>query len=66
MLQWLQRFTFSEESRYRSHAHESVAAEVFLDRLVQHGTTSAVVFSTVHRSATETLFASAELRCMES
>ena len=35
---------------------------MFLDRLVQHGTTAAVVFSTVHRSATETLFAAAERR----
>ena len=59
LLDWLNRFTFAEESRYRSAAHARAAAEVFLDRLVQHGTTSAVVFSSVHRDAADALFAAA-------
>ena len=62
LLDWLHRFTFPEERRYASAPHARAAAEAFLDRLVQHGTTAAVVFSTVHRSATETLFAAAERR----
>ena len=62
LLDWLNRFTFPEERRYASEPHARAAAEIFLDRLVQHGTTAAVVFSTVHRSATETLFAAAERR----
>ena len=62
LLDWLNRFTFPEECRYASAPHARAAAETFLDRLVQHGTTAAVVFSTVHRSATETLFAAAERR----
>ena len=62
LLDWLNRFTFPEERRYSSAAHASAAAEVFLDRLVQHGTTAAVVFSTVHRGATEALFAAAGRR----
>ncbi len=64
LLDWLQRFTFPEECRYRSPAHAHAAAEVFLDRLLQHGTTAAVVFSTVHRGATDALFAAAERRRM--
>ena len=64
LLDWLQRFTFPEECRYGSRAHACAAAEVFLDRLVRHGTTAAVVFSTVHRAATEALFAAAEARRM--
>ena len=62
LLDWLNRFTFPEESRYASPPHARAAAEAFLDRLVQHGTTAAVVFSTVHRSATDTFFAVAERR----
>ena len=62
LLDWLNRFTFPEECRYASEAHARTAAEIFLDRLVQHGTTAAVVFSTVHRAATEILFAAAERR----
>ena len=62
LLDWLRRFTFPEESRYAVPAHACAAAEVFLDRLVRHGTTAAVVFSTVHRGATEALLAAAERR----
>ena len=62
LLDWLNRFTFPEEHRYAAPPHARAAAETFLDRLVRHGTTAAVVFSTVHRSATETLFAAAERR----
>ena len=64
LLEWLQRFSFPEECRYRSRTHACAAAEVFLDRLLQHGTTAAVVFSTVHRGGTEALFAAAEARRM--
>lgn len=62
LLDWLNRFTFPEEGHYAVAAHARTAAEIFLDRLVQHGTTAAVVFSTVHRTATEILFAAAERR----
>ena len=62
LLDWLNRFTFPEERRYASPPHARAAAEAFLDRLVQHGTTAAVVFSTVHRSATDTLFTTAARR----
>ena len=62
LLDWLNRFTFREEGRYASPGHARAAAERFLDRLVEHGTTSAVVFSSVHRGAAEALFAAAERR----
>ena len=64
LLDWLRRFTYPEEQRYRSPDHARAAAEVFLDRLVQHGTTAAVVFSTVHRGAADVLFTAAERRGM--
>lgn len=64
LIDWLARFTFPEERRYAAAAHASAAAEVFLDRLARHGTTAAVVFSTVHRRATEILFAAAERRSL--
>ena len=62
LLHWLNRFTYPEERRYASAAHAHAAAEVFLDRLVQHGTTAAVVFSSVHRGAADALFAAAQAR----
>ena len=62
LLDWLERFTWREERRYASPGHARAAAEAFLDRLAQHGTTAAVVFSTVHPAAADALFAAAERR----
>ncbi len=64
LLDWLTRFTFPEESRYADAAYAARAAEIFLDRLVQHGTTSALAFCSVHKSCAEALFAAAERRNM--
>ena len=45
LLEWLERFAFPEEARYADEDHAAAAAESFLDKLVSHGTTSALVFS---------------------
>ncbi|MDR3495437.1 MAG: guanine deaminase [Ancalomicrobiaceae bacterium] len=62
LLDWLNRFTFPEEGRYAERRHAETAAAVFLDRLIAHGTTSALVFSSVHSVAADALFAAAEAR----
>ncbi|MDE0392251.1 MAG: guanine deaminase [Rhodospirillales bacterium] len=59
LLEWLDRFAFPEEARYASEEHAAAAAESFLDKLVSHGTTSALVFSTVHGQAADCLFRAA-------
>jgi guanine deaminase len=64
LLDWLNRFTFQEEARYADRTHAAAAAEVFLDTLIAHGTTSASVFSSVHVEATDVLFSAARDRGM--
>jgi len=64
LLDWLSRFTFPEESRYADGTYAARAAEIFLDRLAQHGTTSALAFCSVHKACAEALFAAAERRNM--
>jgi guanine deaminase len=64
LLDWLRRFTFPEESLYADEIYAAAAAEMFLDRLFQHGTTSALAFCSVHKSCAEALFAAAEKRRM--
>jgi guanine deaminase len=64
LLDWLSRFTFPEEARYGDDDYAAAAAEKFLDRLVTHGTTSAMVFSSVHRQCAEALFEAARRRRM--
>ncbi|TMJ40289.1 MAG: guanine deaminase, partial [Alphaproteobacteria bacterium] len=64
LLDWLSRFTFPEESRFASAEYAAAAAEVFLDRLVSHGTTAALTFCSVHKICTDALFVTARKRNM--
>ena len=64
LLEWLDRFAFPEEARYASEDHAAAAAERFLDKLVSHGTTSALVFSSVHAQAADCLFRAARRRSL--
>jgi guanine deaminase len=64
LLDWLTRFTFPEESRYADLDYAATAADVFLGRLFQHGTTSALAFCSVHKACADALFAAAEKRGM--
>jgi guanine deaminase len=64
LLEWLERFTFAEEARYGDAAHAAAAAEIFLDRLFSHGTTTAAAYCSVHAASAEVLFAAAERRSM--
>ncbi|MDC8784742.1 guanine deaminase [Roseateles koreensis] len=64
LLDWLHRYTFPAECRYADPAVAQQGAARFLDALLAHGTTAAVVFPTVHKVSTEALFAAAEERGM--
>lgn len=64
LLHWLSAYAFPAESRFH---HEDVAAETarfFLDQLLAHGTTTALVFATAHKVAAEALFAESYRRNM--
>ncbi len=64
LLDWLHRFTFPEEARYADQIYAEAAADIFLTRLFQHGTTSALAFCSVHKTCAEALFAAAQRRNM--
>ena len=64
LLRWLERYTFPEEARFAEHAHALEVAEFFLDELLRQGTTTALVFGTVHRASAEAFFEAAERRNM--
>ena len=64
LLDWLENYTFPAE---RAWADPDVAARgsaLFLDALLAHGTTAAVVFPTVHKVSAEALFGAAMQRGM--
>ncbi|MCU7553873.1 guanine deaminase [Alteromonas sp. ASW11-19] len=60
LLTWLNTFTFPAEQRFADEQHASVMAQVFLGELLKNGTTSALVFSSVHKGATNALFSAAK------
>ncbi len=64
LLDWLCTHTFPAEARHADVAHGETTAALFLDALLVHGTTSAVVFPTVHASSVDALFRAAEARGM--
>ena len=64
LLDWLNTHTFPAEARLADSLHAQGSAEGFLDALLSHGTTSAVVFPTVHRHSVDFLFAAAQARGM--
>ena len=64
LLDWLNTYTFPAELRYANPQVAAEGAARFLDALLAHGTTSAVVFPTVHKVSAETLFEAASQRGM--
>ena len=63
-LDWLNTYTFPAERRYADAAVAQQGAALFLDALLAHGTTAAVVFPTVHKVSADALFAAAAERGM--
>jgi guanine deaminase len=64
LLDWLDTYTFPAERRYADPEVAAQGAARFLDALLAHGTTAAVVFPTVHKVSAEALFEAAEQRGM--
>ncbi|MDN5928335.1 MAG: guanine deaminase [Hyphomicrobiales bacterium] len=64
LLQWLNEYTFPEEARFRDAQHGRRISRLFLDELIRHGTTTAAVYCSVHKSSAEAFFAEAHDRDM--
>jgi len=64
LLDWLNTYTFPAERRHADPEVAAVESKRFLDALLAHGTTSAVVFPTVHKASVEALFSAASERGM--
>jgi guanine deaminase len=59
LLDWLNTYTFPEESRFADSTHAATTAEFFLDELLRNGTTTALVFGTVHPQSVDAFFEAA-------
>ena len=48
LLEWLNNYTFIEEQKYSSLDHSTIMAKKFFNEILNHGTTTAAVFCSVH------------------
>ena len=60
LLDWLYNYTFVEEQKFADPAHCARVAAFFLDELFRSGTTTAMVYCTVHPQSVDAFFAAAE------
>ena len=64
LLDWLNNYTFPAERAWTDPEVAARGSAHFLDALLAHGTTAAVVFPTVHKGSADALFAAAAGRGM--
>src|SRR5882757_9711005 len=62
LLQWLERYTFPIERRFADPEHAREVADFFVRELLRNGTTTAMVFATVHSQSVDAIFAAAAER----
>lgn len=60
LLEWLNTYTFPTEIQYKDKQHALDIAETFVNELLKNGTTTALVFCTVHPQSVDALFEVAE------
>lgn len=56
LLDWLDTYTFPTERAFADKAHAGEVAEVFLRELLRNGTTTALVFGSVHKESVNAFF----------
>jgi guanine deaminase len=56
LLEWLQKYTFVEEQKLRDRTHADGVARFFLDEMFRQGTTTAMVYCTVHPQSVDAFF----------
>ncbi|OEF23603.1 guanine deaminase [Vibrio rumoiensis] len=62
LLDWLENYTFPEEERFKDPEYAKKVAKIFLDELASNGTTTALVFGTVHKQSVDVFFQEAQRR----
>ncbi len=62
LLPWLEQYTFPTERQFGDPAHAREVADFFLDELLRCGTTTAMVYCTVHRESVDAFFEASEAR----
>ncbi|CAE6936575.1 guanine deaminase [Ectopseudomonas oleovorans] len=60
LLDWLETYTFPTEQQFADKAHANDVAAIFLKELLRNGTTTALVFGSVHPQSVDAFFEQAD------
>ena len=64
LLDWLNRYAYPAEARFADPDYAREVASVFVEQLLANGTTTALVFGTVHPHSADAIFEAAAARNM--
>ncbi len=64
LLDWLTRYAYPAEEKFADAGYAREVAELFADELLANGTTTALVFATVHPESVDAMFEAARARNM--
>ena len=56
LLDWLNRYAYPAEKKFADAEHAAEVADFFVDELLRNGTTTALVFATVHPQSVDAIF----------
>lgn len=62
LLEWLENYTFPFEKQFENYEHAHKVADFFIEQLLTAGTTTALVFGTVHTASVDAFFSVAQKR----
>jgi len=62
LLSWLNTYTFPTELQFKDKAYARKVADIFLSELLRNGTTTALVFCTVHPESVDAFFEASQAR----
>lgn len=64
LLDWLNQYAYPAEAKYSDPEYAREVASVFVEELLANGTTTALVFGTVHAHSVDAIFEAAEAKQM--
>lgn len=64
LLDWLNDYTFPEETKFSDAQHARRIARLFLDEMIRHGTTTVAAYCSVHMASAEAFFEESHSRDM--
>ncbi|EEZ39042.1 guanine deaminase [Photobacterium damselae subsp. damselae CIP 102761] len=56
LLEWLESYTFPTEQQFENKLHAKAISKFFVNELLKNGTTTALIFGTVHPQSVDALF----------